>query len=201
MDITIDKLNEIGAIVRNGHFVLTSGRHTDTYFNKDVIYSEPELVSNIAKEMAKPFRNTQVDIVVGPAIGGVILSHLVAKYLGRMNNKIVKAAYCDKNEDGSFQLRRAYSKLVLYKKVLIVDDIVTTGGSINSVIKATKNSGGKTIGITTICNRSGKESESMFGNLVFKSVLSLPLDTWDKSNCPLCKRNVPLNIDLGKTKI
>ncbi len=145
-------LEDSGAILR-GHFVLTSGRHSDVYFEKFRILERPELVTALCEELADRFRTSKPDLVAGPTTGGVILAFEVARQLG------LPALYVEA-EDGRKKLRRGAS-VPPRAKVLVVDDVLTTGLSVREVFEVVRNEGGMPAGVGVLIDRS--ESPQDFG--------------------------------------
>lgn len=184
-----------GAILM-GHFELTSGRHTREYLDKAMIFPYVEECRDICWEIARNVgaHYIDVDAVVGPAYGGIILSHNVAHALAEDSDsgRMVLALFTEKDKQGKQVLKRGYKKLLAGKKVLIVDDILTTGGSIRQVIKEVEDAGGKVVAVAVICNRGGLTSEDI-GGYPFFSLWNTKVESWDPDEwCPLCEDNIPL---------
>jgi orotate phosphoribosyltransferase len=197
-------LKETQAIITNTHVVYTSGKHGNSYINKDAIYPNTENVSAVCKELAEIFIKNypskeilDVDVVVGPALGGIILSQYVAHHLSQKFTRPVLAVYADKTETG-FVVKRGYDKLCAGKNVIVVEDILTTGGSVKAAVEAVRLVGGNVVAVGAICNR-GKVTTEMLGNVpVLHSLLSIELEAWDQADCQLCAQGVPINVDVGK---
>ena len=191
----IEKIfSDAKAIITSGHFVYKSGKHGSAYVNKDAVYAYPEKICRLSLEIAYHFIDDEVDVVIGPAIGGVILSQWVAFHLTSLLKKEdeVLAVYAEKDGD-SFVIKRGYDKLLAGKNVLIVEDVVTTGGSVKKVIEILHHDS-KIVGLGILCNRGNIS----FNVPKFKALLTVDLKAWDEKDCPLCAKNVPVNIDLGK---
>lgn len=191
-------LENVGAF-RAGHFVYTSGRHGDKYINKDAAFISPREVSRLALAMAERMADTQPDAVVGPAVGGALLAQWVAHHLAEICGRDVDAVYADKDGQGGFVVKRGYDKRIAGKKVLIVEDLVTTGGSIKKVVDAVQPTGAQIVGAIAICNRGGVTKE-MVGAPRFEALVNVMLDSWDADTCELCKRGIPINTDVGHGK-
>ena len=189
-------LEESGAILQNDHFVLNSSLHSASYVNKDAVYANPETVSLLCEKIALLFEETQTEAVVGPAIGGVILAQWTALHLGRIQKREVTALYAEK-ENGGFVLKRGYDRLVAGKKVLIVEDIVTTGASIKKVIEAVKDNGGDVVGAVALCRR-GPITAFDIGAPRVAYLATVSFETYEENECPLCARGVPVNTSVGK---
>ncbi len=200
-DQVMEELAQIGAVIGNSHVVYTSGMHGSTYVNKDAIYPHTHLVRELTQSMALPFRKRSIEVVVGPEKGGIILSQAVAFQLQtwNMSHDIdeVLSAYAEKDGD-NFVFRRGYENLIAGRQILIVEDILTTGGSVLKVVKAVRELGGKVAGVSAICNR-GSVTTSDVGNVPeLLSLVDVKLDAWEERDCPLCARGIPINTQVGK---
>ncbi|MBI2674299.1 MAG: phosphoribosyltransferase [Candidatus Yanofskybacteria bacterium] len=193
-------LKKTGALIPNGHFVGVSGRHLDTYITKDALLPHTAEVSKIAKLIAEKAKNLKVDAVVGPALGGIILSQWVAHHLSRIQRKKILSFYTEKTNDAGQAFTRGYDERVKGQKLLVVEDTVTTGGSAIKVVNAVKQAGGKVAKIIVITNRDPKQVNSKFLGVSFSSLCNLSLASYDPKDCPMCKAGVPVNIKLGHGK-
>ena len=195
-DEVLKVLQEVGAF-RAGHFAFTSGLHAGTYVNKDAIYPHVNYVSQLCRAMAEKFRADDVEVVIGPAVGAVILSTWTAHHLSEINCRDVYGVYADKDADSGFVIRRGYDKIIAGKRCLIVEDLTTTGGSIKKVVDAARAASADVVGAIAICNRGGVSKE-MVGELPrFEALVSLQLNQWPAEVCELCKRDIPINTDVG----
>jgi orotate phosphoribosyltransferase len=194
-----------GAILR-GHFVGTSGRHLDTYINKDEVYTLPSLVSQLCWEIARRFPSTGVDVVAAPAVGGVALSQWVAYHIGLIGPRQPHAVYAEKDGD-RFVFRRGYDRLLggcprqPGGRVLVVEDVLTTGGSLKAVVEAVGDAGGTVVGAVALVNRGGVKAADVLphGNCAeLVALATLDLESWDESECPLCRDGVPVDVEVGK---
>ncbi|OGG58022.1 hypothetical protein A2853_00820 [Candidatus Kaiserbacteria bacterium RIFCSPHIGHO2_01_FULL_55_17] len=192
----LDLLQKVGAF-RSGHFVFTSGRHSDSYVNKDALYPYTHDTSRLCKVMAERFADKDVEVVVGPTMGAAILAQLVAFHLTELMGREVYGVYADKDGQGGFILRRGYDEIVKGKKVLVVEDLTTTGGSIKKVVDVVRKAGGNVIGAIAIVNRGGVKKEAVGDPPVFTSLVNLELDSWDEGECELCKKGIPVNTEIG----
>lgn len=192
-------LHQIGAIVTNSHIVYTSGKHGSSYVNKDAIYPHTEITSQLCLEIASHFKDTQIEVVVAPAIGGVILSQWVAFHLTQILKKEVLGVYAEKNDD-AFIIRRGYEKLCASKRILVVEDILTTGGSVKKVVEAVRSVKGNIVGVAALCNRGNIKSEDLGNVPELYSLIQVQLDSWEEKDCPLCQQGIPINKNLGKGK-
>lgn len=173
-------LMDTGAILE-GHFLLTSGLHSPYYVEKFQFLQYPEHTARLCKEMADFFKNEKIEVVVGPVTGGILLAHEVGKNLG------TRAIFTER-ENGKMTLRRGFV-INPGERVLIVEDIVSTGGSVKEVIDVVKEHEGNLIGVGMIVDRSG-------GNVDFgvpsHSLLQLEVTTYQPDNCPLCQKGMPI---------
>src|SRR3989344_1392548 len=195
----LDLLQKVGAF-RSGHFIFTSGRHSDSYVNKDALYPYTHDTSKLCKAMAERFAAKGIEVVIGPAIGAAILSQWVAYHLADMTGHEVYGAYADKDGQGGFILRRGYDALVKGKKVLVVEDLTTTGGSIKKVVETARSAGGDVVGAIAIVNRGGVGKSQVGDPKEFQSLVELHLESWDAPECELCKKGIPVNTDIGHGK-
>lgn len=193
-------LASTNAVLTEGHFVYVSGMHGDKYINKDAIYPHTQSIKQLCKMWADDFKDSGVEVVVGPAMGGVILSHDTATELAKILNKDIPGVYAEKNGNGGFDFTRGYDKFVKGKKVLVVEDILTTGGSVKKVIDKTREAGGIIIGLGVIANRGGVKPDDL-GVDKIDALINLQFNTMEAKDCTLCKTDVPINTNVGKGKL
>lgn len=189
-------LQKAGAF-RTGHFVLTSGVHSKTYILKDAMYAHTKETSEVCREMAARFGNSNVEAVIGPAIGAAILAQWVAHHLSDLTGREVYAVYADKDGKGGFIIKRGYDEVIKGKNTLIVEDLTTTGGSIKKVVEAVRAAGASVAGVIAICNRGEVTKEAVGNPPVFASLLDVEMEQWPEEECELCKRGIPVNTDVG----
>jgi orotate phosphoribosyltransferase len=176
------KFEQAGAI-QKGHFKLTSGVHSDTYIQCAQVMQYPGFMHNLCSELGRKFRGEDIDVIVGPAIGGIIISHVMAQVLGPW----VRAIFTER-ENREMTLRRSF-EIKKNEKVLVVEDVTTTGGSVREVIDIVKERGGQVVGIGVLIDRSGGRID--FG-VKMKSLLTLDIKSYQPEDCPLCKKGVPV---------
>ncbi len=183
--MTQDEVKELfiktGAIME-GHFLLTSGLHSPLYVEKFQVLQHPKYTEQLCIALAEKFLEDNIEVVVGPITGGILLAHEVGKRLG------TRAIFTER-ENGKMTLRRGFV-IKPGERVLIVEDIVTTGGSIKEVLDVVVEQGGIPVGIGMLVDRSG--GKASFGEVAYKALLNLDVTTYDPSNCPLCKENIPM---------
>ncbi len=195
----LDVLERVGAF-RAGHFVFTSGRHGDKYINKDALYPFTKETSQLCRAMAELFKDLKVDAVVGPAVGAAILSQWTAHHLSDLLGHDVAAVYADKDGQGGFVVRRGYDRIISGRNIVIVEDLLTTGGSVKKTIEAARAVGANVVGVTAIANR-GDVTAEMIGNPPnFKPLLNVHLESYEEKDCPMCARGVPVATDVGHGK-
>ena len=153
-NVILDILKRTKAIITADHFVLISGKHSSTYINKDAMYPHTEEASNVGKLFAKKFKKLDIDVVVAPALGGIILSQWTAYHLSKLKGKEVLGVYTEKTPDKNQVFTRGYDKLVKGKNVLVIEDLTTTGGSVRKVVDSVKAVGGNVVAVCVMVNNS-----------------------------------------------
>ena len=165
--------------VLKGHFCLSSGLHSDIYFQCAKLYQYPEIVEKIAKRIAEQLKDVEFETVVAPAIGALIIGYETAKQSGKRNLFVER-------KDGEMQLRRGYT-LKKGEKVVIMEDVITTAKTIYETIEALKEYEVEIAAVGCIVDRTcGKTG------LNIKSLLQIDPVTYEPENCPLCKEGIPL---------
>lgn len=165
---------ESGALL-SGHFLLTSGLHSDKYFQCALVLQYPEYAEKLCSAIAKNFKNTEIDTVVSPAIGGIV----VGQEVGRLLNK--KTIFTER-VNGEMKLRRGFT-VNKGEKFLVCEDVVTTGGSVFEVIDLISSAGGVVTGVGFIVDRSNGKAD--FGFPQF-SCLQMRVNAYKEADCPLC---------------
>ena len=168
-------------VLMEGHFLLTSGRHSDRYMQCAKVFQYPERAEELAEALAEKLSGPEADIVIGPAIGGILLSYEMGRRLR------AKAIFAER-EDGRMTLRRGF-EIPAGARVLITEDVVTTGGSVREVMELVKKLGAEVIGVGAFVDRSHGKVD--FG-VPFASVLSLEIKSYLPEECPMCKNHVLL---------
>ncbi len=163
-----------------GHFLLTSGLHSEVYLQSALVLQHPTHAERLCRELARAFKDDGVQVVLAPAIGGILVAHEVARALG---------ARClfGEREDGVMRLRRGF-EIRPGERCLAVEDVMTTGGSTREVIKVVEDAGGMLMGVGALIDRSG--GAATFA--VKKAALAtLTVPTYKPEDCPLCKAGTP----------
>lgn len=171
---------QAGALL-SGHFVLTSGLHSDTYMEKFAVMQYPELTQKLCDMIAERFATDDVEVVLGPATGGILLAHGVGKALG------TRAIFTER-EAGRMALRRGFS-VAPGERVLVVEDVVTTGGSVHEVLDLLRSLKADIVGLGYLVDRSG--GKASFG-VRAEPLMRLTAEAWPALDCPLCAAGVPL---------
>lgn len=197
------KFAEIGAIITGDHIVYTSGKHGSAYINKDAIYPHAQLTNLLCRDIAREFLNDGVETVVGPEKGAIVLSHWTTYWLniGRKNlgSPDVMFTYAEKSGD-SFVFNRGYDKHISGKRVLVVEDLLNTGGSARKTVEAVRAAGGEVVGLGVLCNRGGVTKEGAGNVPKLFSVVNVAMEAFDPAECPLCRTGVPINTTIGHGK-
>lgn len=180
-DEVMEILEATGA-VRRGHFLLTSGLHSDLFLLCAQVMQYPARTGRLAEAMARRFSDHKVQVVVGPAVGGIILAYEVARVLG------ARAIFAEKAASGAMALRRGFS-LQHGERTLVVEDALTTGGSTRKVIEVVRAHGAHVIGAAVLVDRSGGTIDL---GVPLHALLPLEARAWDPAECPLCREHVPL---------
>lgn len=191
-------LSAVNAVITNTHVAYTSGKHGSAYVNKDAIYPYTDKISEICQALAFHFADREIEVVVGPEKGAIILSQWVAHHLSNLTGRPVLAVYAEKADDNQFVIKRGYDKLVAGKRILVVEDILTISGSVRKVVEAVKKIGGEIIGVGAICNRGQVGPEDIGQVPELFALLNIVLEARDEADCQLCRDNVPINTEVGK---
>src|SRR5438094_1244788 len=178
-----------GAFLR-GHFVYTSGRHGADYLEKFRILEDPRATMQLAAMVAGYFHSSGVQLVAGPTTGGIILAYEVARQLG------VETLYVERGEGGGRGLRRGFM-IAPGTRVLVVDDVVTTGGSVLETQACIAEAGGLVVGIGVLADRTAGRMET---NVPFFACLSLDFPSYAPEECPLCAAGMPIAPPRGSRK-
>ncbi len=180
-DEVLGWFRESGAVLQ-GHFKYTSGRHGDTYFEKFQVLQHPAYTVKLCSLIADHYRDAGATLVAGPTTGGVMLSFEVGRQLG------LRAIFAERADGGGRAFGRGF-KINPGEKTLIVDDVLTTGGSVQDVIDAVRKAGGEPVGVAVLVDRTGGKAD--FGLPLF-ACLSLEVASYPPEACPLCKAGIPL---------
>ena len=166
---------ETGALLR-GHFVLTSGLHSPNYLQCARVLQHTNHAETLGRAIAERFRDKRVAVVAAPALGGIVIGHEVARALG------ARSVFTERDGNGDMTLRRGFA-FEQDERVLVVEDVITTGGSTRETIDAVINFGGKVVGAASIIDRSGGAADVGVPRV---ALATLQVETYDPSACPLC---------------
>lgn len=191
--LTKEKILEIFAeagVLLEGHFLLTSGRHSNRYLQCAKLFRNTKYSEKLCACLAEKFAKDNVDVVIGPAMGAVQMAYEVSRALGCEN-------FFAEREEGKMTLRRGFV-VTPGMRCLLVEDVVTTGGSVKEVKELVEAAGGIVVGIGSIVDRSAGKAD--FG-VPFKSVIRVDVESWEPDECPLCKEGKLPAIKPGSRKI
>ena len=162
-------------VLLSGHFLLTSGRHAAYYMQCARILQYPEIAGKLCEQLAGYFAAEKIDVVAGPAMGAIIIAYEAARALG------VKSVFAER-ENGVMSLRRGFS-VKPGDRVLVVEDVVTTGGSVKEVVALMRELGADVVGVGVFVDRSNGKADL---GVPLKALVSLEIESFDPANCPLC---------------
>ncbi|HUJ16649.1 MAG TPA: orotate phosphoribosyltransferase [Nitrospirota bacterium] len=171
----LDIYTKTGALL-TGHFLLSSGLHSEQYLQSALVLQQPEIATRLCAALAEPFRHSRIDAVIAPALGGVFVSHETARALG------VRALFAER-VNGELTLRRGFI-IRPGERLLVVEDVITTGKSTKETIEVVRKSGGEVVAAASLIDRSGGKAEL---GVPYQSLVTLNVPTYAPEACPLCK--------------
>ena len=175
-------------MMQEGHFKLTSGLHSDRYIQCARLFQYPAESARVCAEIAGPFQDKNVDLVAGPAVGGIIMAYEVARVLGARN-------IFSERENGVMTLRRGFdASVAACRRALVVEDVVTTGGSVKELIDLLRSRDVEVLGLGAVVDRSvaDRSVAAVDFGVPFHSLVKLSIDSWEPDDCPLCKQGLPI---------
>jgi orotate phosphoribosyltransferase len=179
----LDVMRQVGAL-KTGHFLLSSGRHSDQYVEKFDLLRLPAETERVCRGFADRFRDARIDVVAGPTTGGIILAFEVGRELG------CAAAYAERRSDGTTEREfRRGTAFLPGGRVLVVDDILTTGGSVRETLAALAAHPVEVVAVAVLVDRSGGRVEL---GVPLVALATLDVVTWEPRSCPLCATGQPL---------
>jgi orotate phosphoribosyltransferase len=181
-------LEERGAVQR-GHFNLTSGRHSDMFVQKFRVLEHPRLAQALGEALADRY-DRDFDVVASPAVGAIVLGFTVAL---AAEKRLVFA----ERVEGELALRRGFT-IGPHERVLVVEDVITTGGSVREVVELVRTAGGKPVGVAALIDRADPGRIDIGARV--ESLVSLPVESWDPASCPLCERGEAID-DPGSRRL
>lgn len=176
----LDLYRKSGALLE-GHFLLSSGLHSDRYLQSALVLQSPRMAERLGAALAGRFREMSPESVIAPALGGILVAHEVARALG------VRALFAERAE-GKFMLRRGFS-IQAGERVLVVEDVVTTGVSTRETMEVVRSSGGLVIAAGALVDRSNGAADL---GVSFQALLTLNVPTYPPEHCPLCRKGTPV---------
>ncbi|NLZ93645.1 MAG: orotate phosphoribosyltransferase [Firmicutes bacterium] len=176
----LEVLKETGVLLQ-GHFLLTSGLHSDKYLQCAQVFQYPKYAAEFCQALAAAFAAEKVDLCIGPALGGVVIAYETARALN------TRGIFAERDQAGAMTLRRGFA-INPGEKVLVLEDVVTTGGSVREVISLVREMGGKVVGVGSIVDRSNGKVD--FG-VPYHALIRFEVNTYEPNECPLCKQGTP----------
>lgn len=178
-DVVLGMFRESGALLE-GHFLLSSGLHSSGYLQCALVLQHPKLAESLGRMLADQLQLLSATAILSPAIGGLIIGHEVARAVG------VRAMFAER-QDKVLTLRRGFT-LSADDRVIVIEDVVTTGGSTRETIAVAEQAGAQVIGAGSIIDRSGGATAL---GVPFHSLVTLRLPTYKPEECPLCAGGTP----------
>lgn len=175
-NMVIEVLKEVEALLE-GHFLLSSGKHSNRYCQCAKLLQYPDKAEKVLAVVAEKIKDMNIDLVVGPAMGGIVVAYELGRQLG-------KPAIFTERVEGEMALRRGF-EIKPGQRVIIAEDVVTTGKSSMETVKVINSFGGEVVGIACIANRTiGEVGLPVWG------AIKLEIETWEKEQCPLCEKGI-----------
>jgi orotate phosphoribosyltransferase len=174
-DEVLDIYQKTGALL-TGHFLLSSGLHSERYLQSALVLQQPDIATRLCAALAEHFRNSAIEAVIAPALGGVFVSHETARALG------VRALFAER-VNGELTLRRGFF-IKPGERLLVVEDVITTGKSTRETIEVVKKAGGVAVAAASLVDRSGGKAEL---GVPYKALVTLEVPSFTAEACPLCK--------------
>ena len=187
-EAALASLREVGAVL-DGHFQYASGRHGPLYVEKFRLFERPEATAQLCAQIAAHFCDRQIELVVGPTTGGILLAHETARGLG------APMFFAERGEQGGRVFERGFT-FRPGQRTLVVDDVLTTGGSLRETIEAVRRSGGEPVGVGVIVDRTNGAAapDGQFDGIPFYACIALDVPSYAPGECPLCAEGVKLTV-------
>ncbi len=181
MNQDLEQILKEREVLMEGHFLLSSGLHSSEYLQCARIFQDPKLAEKVGLRLAERFKDLEIDLVLGPAIGGIIAAFTVGMALEK------RVVFTERNDQGQMCLRRGF-EVADGERVLVVEDVVTTGGSVEETIEVIAGEGGTVVGVGSVIDRSqGWDYRGLY-----RSLLRLEVETYNPKECPLCQQGISL---------
>jgi orotate phosphoribosyltransferase len=174
-DEVLDIYHKTGALL-TGHFLLSSGLHSERYLQSALVLQQPDIATRLCAALAEHFRNATIEAVIAPALGGVFVSHETARAPG------VRALFAER-VNGELTLRRGFA-IKPGERILVVEDVITTGKSTRETIEVVKKAGGVVVAAASLVDRSGGKAEL---GVPYKALVTLEVPSFTAQDCPLCR--------------
>src|SRR5512144_2885522 len=171
----LETYKKTGALL-TGHFLLSSGLHSEQYLQSALVLQQPDIATRLCAALAESFKGSRIEAVIAPALGGVFVSHETARALG------VRALFAER-VNGELTLRRGFS-IKPGERVLVVEDVITTGKSTKETIRVVQQAGGVVVAAASLVDRSGGKADL---GVPYTSLVTLNVPTYPAEACPLCK--------------
>jgi len=194
MDV-LQELENARAVLMGRHFVYKSGKHGSGYINMDTVFPDLRLTRRLCELLAEPFRGEGIAVVAAPAVGGIVLAALTALALDGPSPGVA-AVWADKAGDDFAFERAGFADRLAGSSVLVVEDLLTTGGSALKVCRLVEACGGAVRGLSVVCNRGGVTARQL-GVPRLEALASVDFEAVDESECELCRRAVPIVENIG----
>ena len=179
----LDMFQQLG-VVSNGHFVLSSGRHSNEYWEKFRLLEWPRVTEHLCRQITSRYKQSGIEAVIGPTTGGALLAQEVARQLD------TRCLLAEPAPDGGRELRRGFV-LHTSERVLIVDDVLTTGLSLRETLSAIEQFQPEIIGLEVLIDRSGGDAITQYG-VPCHALLTVSAHTYYSEKCPMCKEGIPI---------
>ena len=188
------ELAQAGAIYTDRHFIYTSGKHGSAYINSDPMFPHVQTVADLCDLLIEPF-DKEVDTVAAPATGGIVLGVLSALAFAKKSQSVA-SVWADKSGSQFVFERAGFVEQIKGKRVLVVEDLLNTGGSVEKVCRLVEAHGGTLVGASVVCNRGSSTAESLQVPRL-ETLANVTMDVYEADACPLCKAKQPIVDDLA----
>ena len=190
-------LGQVGALLTDDHFVYSSGKHGDIYINKNDLFAYTHAIEQAGKLLAEKYQDLNIDTVAGPVMCGILPAHWTAYHLSRLQNKEVFGVFAERDTNNTFAFKRGYDRFITGKNVLLIDDISTSGATLKKTITTIQSNGGKIVAAAVIVDRNPQGVDSETLGVPFGALVSMEIPMYEEADCPLCKKNIPINTTVG----
>lgn len=192
----LDELDRVGAVILGKHFCYQSEKHGSGYIMKDAIYPYPSIIGEICSQLVKPFWDEGIEVVAGPALGGIILASQCADGFRWPGGRDRLMVWAEKDGDDFVFKRATFPGHLNNKRLLVVEDILTTGGSVAKVCRVATLLGAEVVGVSAIVNRGGVTAADI-GVSKLETLEEVNFDAVEPDDCYLCAQNVPMVTNIG----